>query len=195
MKSMTIQLKPPGSWVLCQHHVFVLSEALYVPYTVRVPALRPSDALGHRLQVAASESMLQLIDELKSPLITNDIERNNAQAQARAVSLQRVSEKVDAGMAQLRVELADGIAELEEHYYGSMVFHDQQQSSPGVTAGSGAVSRAGTLSSAESAAEEELSLHDFPRPLQTRAASAFSSTSKLEADNLNYLNVAAADTT
>ena len=97
-------------------------------------------------------------------------------------------------MAQLRVELADGIAELEEHYYGSMVFHDQQQSSPGVTAGSGGESRAATLSSAESATEE-LSLHDFPRPLQTRAASAFSSTSKLDADNLNYLNVAAADTT
>ena len=60
--------------------------------------------------------------------------------------MERASCKIDAGVAQLRLELADGIAQLEEHYYSSMVLHDAPPSH------------------ADTLVVPRL-LHEFPRPL------------------------------
>ena len=100
--------------------------------------------------VKAGEQLLQLVDELKLPVIANDFERcallaphpcllvrrcalgqhvdvcavlfwrsNNVLAAKREAVLASMTARVDMGVAQLSRELADGITELETHYYSS----------------------------------------------------------------------------
>ena len=72
-----------------------------------------------RLQIKAAEQMLQLIDELKSPVVCNEARRHNRLVRRRCASLDRETNRVNAAVAQLSREVDSSIAELEQHYYTS----------------------------------------------------------------------------